>query len=232
MSSENKQRKRSRNITWFNPPFSENVATRVGGKFLEIIDRCVPPTHILHKIINRNTVKVSYRCMPNMGKVLSRHNVKVTKQLDQPKPPPGCNCRGGIGTCPLGGECLVTELVYQATVTRLDKQTSETYTGMTGGTFKTRYNKHMSDFRNIKNEHATTLSTYIWDLKKQSVPYKVSWKKLARGRVFNPVTKTCQLCLREKYLIMFSPEGATLNRRKELYNTCRHRLKNLLQNFI
>jgi hypothetical protein len=62
----------------------------------------------------------------------------------------------------------------------------------------------------------------------ESVPYEISWKKLARGRVFNPTSKTCQLCLKEKYLIMFSPEGATLNKRNELYNTCRHRLKQLL----
>jgi hypothetical protein len=66
--------------------------------------------------------------------------------------------------------------------------------------------------------------------KEKKVPYKISWKKLARARVFNPINKTCQLCLKEKYLIMFSPHGATLNKRTELYSTCRHRLKNLLGN--
>jgi hypothetical protein len=29
---------RKRNITWYNPPFSKNVATNIGQTFLEIID--------------------------------------------------------------------------------------------------------------------------------------------------------------------------------------------------
>ena len=33
---------------------------------------------------------------------------------------------------------------------------------------------------------------------------------IARGRGFNPTTRSCQACLKEKYLISFRPEGATL----------------------
>ena len=172
-------------------------------------------------------MKVSYRCMPNVKNVLSRHNAKISKIRDVPEPPPGCNCQGGPATCPLDGQCLTDELVYQATVTRTDTQTVETYTGLTGGTFKKRYNKHSWDFRN--DENATTLSKHIWSLKRENIQYEIAWKTLARGRVFNPITKTCQLCLKEKYLIIFSPEGATLNKRSELFSTCRHRLKDLLE---
>ena len=229
-NKQTKKKNRSRNITWFNPPYSVNVSTKIGHKFLQIIDTCFPNDHILHKVINRNTVKVSYRCMPNMRQTLSKHNARVSKQAYGPEPLPGCNCKGGTEKCPLGGHCLTEELVYQATVTRTDTQKKETYTGLTGGPFKTRYNKHQSDFRNLSGEHATTLSKYVWELKRENAPYEISWKKLAKGRVFNPVTKTCQLCLKEKYLIMFSPEGATLNKRTELYSTCRHRLKLLLGN--
>ena len=32
------------------------------------------------------------------------------------------------------------------------------------------------------------------------------------------------LCLREKFCIIFKPEGASLNGRSELFSTCRHRL--------
>ena len=122
------------------------------------------------------------------------------------------------------------QLVYQATVKRTDTQTKETYTGLTVGTLKKRYNQHMSDFRNLSGRKSTTLNKYIWHLKEEGAPYEISWKKIARGRVFNPITKTCQLCLQEKYLIMFSLKGATLNKRNELYNTCRHRLRELLKN--
>ena len=78
-SKTRKAKNRSRNITWINPPFSANVATPVGEKILKIIDTCFPKSHPLHKICNRNTIKVSYRCMPNMGKVLSMHNAKIAK---------------------------------------------------------------------------------------------------------------------------------------------------------
>ena len=155
--------------------------------------------------------------MPNMGQILSKHNAKISKQGGGPDPPAGCNCRGGPTTCPLEGQCLTKELVYQATVVRTDTQHKETYTGLTGGTFKDRFNHHNSNFRN----------QYIWKLKRQGFPYEISWKKLARG---NPVTRTCHLCLQEKYLIMFSPQGATIDKRSELYNTCRHSLKDLVGN--
>ena len=81
--------------------------------------------------------------MPNVMNILSRHNAKITKQRDEPELPPGCNCPGGPDVCPLDVQCKTTEFVYQATVTRTDTQTVETYTGLTGGTFKARFNKHI-----------------------------------------------------------------------------------------
>jgi hypothetical protein len=52
--NRNRTQKRKRNITWFNPPYSANVSTNIGAKFLRMIDSCFPPEHILHKSINRN----------------------------------------------------------------------------------------------------------------------------------------------------------------------------------
>ena len=42
----------------------------------------------------------------------------------------------------------------------------ETYTGLTGGTLKTRFSLRMSDFLNpdYEHEHSTPLSKYIWSL--------------------------------------------------------------------
>ena len=62
---------RKRNIVWFNPPFSKNVSTNVGKRFLNLIDYNFPFHHILHKIFNRNSVKVSKSCMPNMKGIIS-----------------------------------------------------------------------------------------------------------------------------------------------------------------
>ena len=77
-NQNNKQKnKRKRNITWFNPPYSKHVASNIGKQFLNLLDTCFPPTNKLHKILNRNTVKISYKCMPNMKQIISNHNKTI-----------------------------------------------------------------------------------------------------------------------------------------------------------
>ena len=132
--------------------------------------------------------------------------------------------------CPLDGACQTSSLVYESTVTRQDTNAQETYTGLTAGTFKVRLGGHKFDFRHQSKEHSLTLCTHIWKLKKSNTPFKISWKVIEKSSNFNPSTRICRLCLKEKYFIMFRPEGATLNKRNELYATCRHRLKPLLSN--
>ena len=53
------------NILWYNPPFSKNVSTNIGRKFLTLVDKHFPKDHKLRKIFNRNTIKISYSCMNN-----------------------------------------------------------------------------------------------------------------------------------------------------------------------
>ena len=104
----------------------------------------------LTKILNRNTVKISYRCMPNMGQVIARHNSKIVKQDQGPQTPPGCNCRGGPSKCPVDGACLTEGVVYRATVTRGDNSAQETYTGLTARKFKQRLYEHTQDLKTEK----------------------------------------------------------------------------------
>ena len=233
INNKNKKNNRKRPIIWFNPPFSCNVSTNVGGKFLKILDKCFPPSNPLHKIINRNKVKISYRKMPNMKENLGRHNMNVNKNECEQQFPHGCNCRGGVTECPLEGSCLTPGVVYQATVTTHDGNPPETYTGLTAGQFKNRYNKHSSDFNNEKQKKSTELSKHVWKLKEKNTPHSISWKIIAKTKPFtpyNPTRRSCQLCLKEKYCIMFRPEGASLNSRNEIFSTCRHRRKELLEN--
>ena len=228
--TRNKPKNRRRQIIWFNPPWSANCETKIGAKFLNIVDTCFPPTHPLHKIFNRNTLKVSYSCMPNMAQTIAKHNSKV-KRKDQARVSPGCNCQGGLAKCPLGGVCLTEGVVYGATVTKTSDQSQQTYTGLTSRPFKARYYEHTSNAKNSSEMHKTTLSMHIWNLKNQGEDYNTSWKIIDRGKAFNPSTKSCQVCLKEKYQIMFNPEGATLNDRREIFSTCRHRTKLLLCNY-
>ena len=87
-----------------------------------------------------------------------------------------------------------------------------------------------SSFANRDHPNPTTLSTHVWDLKQSNRNFEISWSVIDRANDFDPVTRKCRLCLKEKFHIIFQPAGATLNQRSELYSTCRHRLRQTLAN--
>ena len=121
-----------RKVTWFNPPFSMNVDTNVGHIFLSLVDKHFPKGHILHPVINRQTVKVSYRCMPSMGAQIARHNAKILKseKVGGKPNPPSCNCqKSRVGDCPIPGACNTNGVVYQAKVTN-NVGGEESYVGL------------------------------------------------------------------------------------------------------
>ena len=223
------RRRRNRNITWYNPPYSSNVATDIGRKFLKAVDECFPGNHPLHKLFNRNTVKLSYSCMPNVKSIISSHNKRILKQETEKnkEPEPECNCRQK-NSCPLKGKCLTKGVVYQATVTDAKRNQSQTYVGLTENTFKTRYLNHTSSFRNKYKKHSTELSKHIWYLKETNTPHTINWKILKKCQPYSNKSKHCALCLYEKFVIIYHPELSSLNKRNELISTCRHRNKHLL----
>ena len=158
--TRSEERSRRRNITWYNPPFSKNVATNVGKKFLRIVKESFPPGHPLRKFFNRNTLKVSYSCMPNLETKISAHN-KSSLVNNFQSHEKSCNCRNKH-SCPLSGDCLTQNVVYQATVE--SAMGKETYIGLTSNQFKTRFRNHTASFRNENKRNATELSKYIWSL--------------------------------------------------------------------
>ena len=211
----------------------DTVTTNIGAKFLNIIDQCFPSEHPLRKILNRNTIKVSYSCMPNMEQLISSHNKAILKKATNHTPTntnsKSCNCRNQ--PCPLNGNCMTTSVVYQATVKRQDNNKEETYIGLTEGTFKNRFTAHKSDFKNISQRNKTALSKYIWMLKDKKIQYQIRWKILAHAKPYSTSSKRCNLCLTEKFFIIFKPEASSLNERNELASSCRHRRKHLLSNY-
>ena len=108
-NSKNK-RQRKRKIIWFNPPFNKHVTTNVAKIFLKLVDKHFPKTNKLHKIFNRNTIKVSYCCMENVTQIIKGHNKSVTSpKVAQILP---CNCRNK-STCPLDGKCRSKSVIYK-----------------------------------------------------------------------------------------------------------------------
>ena len=212
------------------PPYSKHVASNIGKQFLNLLDTCFPPTNKLHKILNRNTVKISYKCMPNMKQIISNHNKTIlNKDNNTESKTNNCNCRIKEA-CPVNQKCQTSSLIYQAIATRHDNNKEESYIGLTDNTFKTRYNGHTSSFRNEQYRNTTTLSNYIWTLKDKNINYSLKWKIIDRGRAYQPAGKNCGLCDLEKFYIISRPELASLNQRNELATSCRHRKKHLLCN--
>ena len=123
----------------------------------------------------------------------------------------------------------MSSVVYKAEVTENNSVTS-TYTGLTSNTFKQRYYGHRNSFKHRNSNHSTTLSSHLWNLKDANENFDVKWSIIDRAKEFNPDTRKCRLCIKEKYYIIFQPDGATLNDRSELFSTCRHRTKKLLSN--
>ena len=225
------KRQRTRRVTWFNPPYSKNVKTPVASKFFSLLDKCFPADSKLRPIMNKNTIKLSYSTLPNLQKIIAGHNKKILTNYQKDKnQDKTCNCRS-TNPCPLERECLKQNVIYQATVTESETKQVEKYIGLTECSFKTRYNLHKSSFKIKNKSKATTLSEHIWSLKEKNSEHKINWKIVSRANPYSTATKTCNLCLEEKYYIIMKPEMATLNKRNELSSCCRHRKKHLLANF-
>ena len=129
-------------MTWFNPPYSMDVGTNVGKVFLNLLDQHFPPGHVLHSVMNRSTVKVSYRCLPNMGAQVAKQNAKNMQNTDneRAKPPPKCNCQRNLKpSCPIPGACNQKGVIYQATVAS-DGGGGESYIGLAANFKKRFYN--------------------------------------------------------------------------------------------
>ena len=211
--------------------FHPTQFSNIGKEFLKLLDKSFPPYNPLCKNFNRQTVKLGYKCMPNMASAVAMHNKKLLQEDQQDADLPGCNCQVGPAVCPVQGRCLTKSVIYRATVTETASGQVETYTGVTGNTFKSRYNGHNSDMNNEENRHKTTLGNHIWNLKEENKPFSVEWKLVDRGSRFNPTNKKCRICLKEKKEILYNRLGSTLNKRNKVSNTCRHRLRNLLSNW-
>ena len=76
-NEQDEKKNRELKFIWFNSPYSSTAKTKVGKLFLTLVKQHFPKGHKLYKTFNKNTIKVSYSCLKNMGSVLSRHNKKI-----------------------------------------------------------------------------------------------------------------------------------------------------------
>ena len=166
--------------------------------------------------------------MTNIKTIISNHNKAQINKSD-PTNDSNFNCRNS-SMRPMSGKCNDQNMIYQAEV--MTTTSRETYIGLCDTTFKLRYRNHVCSFKNERYKHATELSKYIWSLKDKSIPYNIKWRKVKQARSYSNISKRCNLCLWEKYFIIYKPDMSTLNNRSELISNCRHSKKFLLKNVL
>ena len=159
----NEARKSKRAIIWYNPPYSMNVKTDIGKTFFKLLQKHFPPTHSKYTIFNKNKIKISYSCFPNMrSKILSL----IKHILNSNNTEYGCNCNNR-DECPLENECLTARIVYRANVTNNKTNEHKYYYGISDTPFKERYENHKTSFRHRFHLTASYLSKYHWKLVKK-----------------------------------------------------------------
>ena len=193
--------------------------------FLRLLDNHFPKGSKLHKYFNRSKIKVSYCTMPNMKKHISKHNAKILRDPKDDEDPRSCNCRTGC-ECPLNGQCLQKNVVYRADVEC--NNVTKTYYGLTEQTFKARWNNHQFSLRNEDHTHKTALSSYVWKCRNANLEPKITWSVQARAFPMSSGGKVCDLCLTEKLIILMADQCATLNKRDEIMEKCKHKRKYVL----
>ena len=138
-----------------------------------------------------------------------------------------CNCRK-LATCPLSGNCLMSAMIYKATVS--SSAETKHYIGATEQTFKKRYPKHKEALSRRNSKSVTTLSTYVWSLKDKGDDPIVRWEIMKRCTPYVCGSRRCDTCLTEKLCILRANRDNCINQNSELMQKCRHSNKFKLVN--
>ena len=134
-----------------------------------------------------------------MSSFISSHNKKsLNSRTGNIKP---CSWRKK-DECPLNGQCLAQDIVYKC-IASTSINPDKTCLGTAEGNFKTRYNNHTKSFRNKWYPKETTLSKYIWEIKKayNEMP-TLKWSLVKSVPLNSNTSKKCLLCLPGKFEIV------------------------------
>ena len=179
-------------MIWFNPPFSLNVSTNIVKKFFSRLGKNFLKMYQLHKLFNRNDIKVIYSSLRNFKSVINVHNKNVLNEQEKPSP---CICRVKT-SCPSKGSCQYKNLVYFCKVLTPDlKQNHPHYIALTEHTFKDRLYKHNASFKYRSKRNSAELNrtqlkrNFIWDKKKETINVDLDRSFLDKAKPYSPATK-------------------------------------------
>ena len=209
-----------------------NMRTRIGGTVFYLLSKYFPPGSNYHHVVNKNTVKVSYCCLPNMDTIIKGINKKLlsnkeSKNENERSEIKNCNTQGVCEKgCRAKGKCETSSVVYKATVHVNDKTYyKRVYAGMTEGKLKNRISKHYSDFKYISRKNSTSLSNFIWKLQDDNKTFQIEWDILEHSRAYKKGDRFCHLCVSEKEWIAKLDPTTRINSSDEYVSKCPHQRK-------
>ena len=138
-------------------------------------------------------VKVNYCCTQNVASIIKSHK-EGRKQHK----------------CPLDGKCRAGNIAYKC-VASVNAYPNKVYLGTAEGDIKKRCYNHWMSFNNEGYSTDTTLSIYIWGIKKK---FKIIlWLQCSIIKsipAYSNISKKCHLCLHEKLETLNYPDSNKL----------------------
>ena len=107
--------------------------------------------------------------------------------------------------------------------------TTKTYVWLATN-FKERYRNHAVLLSTLEQKKWNGTLKIFWTLQDSNKPFQIKWKVLKKCKAYSNISKKCNLCLYEKFIIICKKELCSLNRRNELASSCPHRNRYVLQN--
>ena len=136
-----------------------------------------------------------------------------------------CNCIQKV-QCPMNGECLLPNVVYEGEVTNITDDITRLYVSVTQRPWKDRRAVHNSGINHREYSIKSELTKYIWSLKDAGKQYKLTWRILekVKGKL---IGGECKLCVAEKLHIITHPKRDLLINSKTAI-MCKHKSKWML----
>ena len=165
-----KKRYCKRNIIWCSSPFSKNGSTEISKYFLNIRFKYFSWNHLLHKIFNRISVKISYGWWPKRWKNYNRNIVGSKPSMNTST----CNCRNKEA-CPLNRQCQIGKVIYKVIFpSHRTNYKKKKYFGIAVESFKARpYNRNLS-FRDKFSKSDADFSKELLQTKKKSYTLEIT----------------------------------------------------------
>ena len=82
---------------------------------------------------------------------------------------------------------------------------------------------HAYSFKTPQNQ--TVLSEKVKTLQAQNTEYNVQFRVIENKKPYMPESKRCELCIAEKYHILYNNMENKINKKSEIISKCRHKRK-------